>query len=262
MFSHFLSLALIALSLGFGTFAHSNGHHNPRHHELARRASNAVDIHRRIDGARFTYYAVGMGACGQVNQPSDFIVALNTPQFGGGYPGPNCFKKITMEYGGKTTIATIMDECPGCPYGGLDLSIGLFTFFAAESVGVLYGTWFFSDGSGGGGGAPATTHTHTWSPPPTPSPPPLIPSILASPTPTPTTTWTPKHTSSMSSYNASSSASSTSSSSTNYSTGVASGLAVPTGTITTGSDEVENLNRLSLLIISLGGLVVAGHATT
>ncbi|KAF8352339.1 RlpA-like double-psi beta-barrel-protein domain-containing protein-containing protein [Amanita rubescens] len=253
MFSRFLSLALIALSFGFGTFAHSNGHHNARHHELARRASSAVDIHSRFNVARWTFYAVGLGACGKVSQPSDFIVALNTPQFGGGYPGPNCFKQITMEYGGKTTTATILDECPGCPYGGLDLSIGLFTFFAAESVGVLYGTWFFSDGSGGGGGDPTTTHTHTWSPSPTPSPPPLIPSILNSPTPSPTTTWTPKPTST--SHSASSSGKP--SSPMNNSTSVA----VPTGT-TTGSDQFGNINLLSLLIISLGDLVVAGQSTT
>jgi len=251
MLSRFLSLALIALSLGFGTFAHSNGHHNARHHELARRASSAVDIHGRGDN-RFTFYAVGLGACGQVSQPSDFIVALNTPQFGSGYPGPNCFKKITMEFGGKTTTATIMDECPGCPYGGLDLSIGLFTFFAPESVGVLYGTWFFSDGSGGGGGAPATTHTHTWSPSPTPSPPPLIPSVLA-PTPTPTPTTSTSKSTSISSSNASHTTPSSHDNSTS--------VAVPTGTITTGSDEFENINRLSLLIISLGRFVVTAHST-
>src|ERR1700675_1798098 len=31
-------------------------------------------------------------------------------QFGGGFPGPNCFKTITMTYNGKSTQATIMDE--------------------------------------------------------------------------------------------------------------------------------------------------------
>ncbi|KAI0049697.1 hypothetical protein FA95DRAFT_1478562, partial [Auriscalpium vulgare] len=63
--------------------------------------------------------------------------------FGGGYPGPNCFKSITISFGGKSTQATIQDECPGCPYGGLDLTEGLFKFFAPESVGVLMGEWTF-----------------------------------------------------------------------------------------------------------------------
>lgn len=35
----------------------------------------------------------------------------------------------------------------GCPWGGLDFSRGLFDQFAAEAVGVLYGEWWFDDGS-------------------------------------------------------------------------------------------------------------------
>ncbi len=30
--------------------------------------------------------------------------------YGDGYPGPHCFKSITIQWGGKTTTATIMDE--------------------------------------------------------------------------------------------------------------------------------------------------------
>ncbi|OSX64925.1 hypothetical protein POSPLADRAFT_1114052, partial [Postia placenta MAD-698-R-SB12] len=109
--------------------------HRPRG-ELARRQS--------YSNARFTYYSVGMGACGQESQPSDFIVALDTALYGDGYPGPQCFKSITITANGKTTTATIMDECPGCPSGGLDMSEGLFQFFADLSVGVLYGTWYYN----------------------------------------------------------------------------------------------------------------------
>lgn len=49
------------------------------------------------------------GACGENNVESDFIVALNAIQFGTGYPGPNCFKTITMKYNGKVATAKIMD---------------------------------------------------------------------------------------------------------------------------------------------------------
>jgi hypothetical protein len=31
-------------------------------------------------------------------------------EFGGGFPGPNCFKMITIEYQGKSTQAQITDE--------------------------------------------------------------------------------------------------------------------------------------------------------
>ena len=30
--------------------------------------------------------------------------------YGGGYPGPNCFRPISITYKGKTLPATIMDE--------------------------------------------------------------------------------------------------------------------------------------------------------
>lgn len=62
-----------------------------------------------------------------------------------------------MSFNGKTTQAKIMDACPGCPFGGLDLSRGLFDFFADESAGVIYGNWWFKDEGYGG-------------PPPPPSP--------------------------------------------------------------------------------------------
>ena len=32
-------------------------------------------LERRVDNARFTYYDVGLGACGKTNQPSDFVRA-------------------------------------------------------------------------------------------------------------------------------------------------------------------------------------------
>ena len=98
-------------------------------------------------------FSLGMGACGQYNQPGDFIVALNQDQFGSGYPGPHCFETITITYGGKTAHATIMDmvscccviwlrcslliicvKCPGCPFGGLDFSLGLFTVIIQISL--------------------------------------------------------------------------------------------------------------------------------
>ncbi|KAG0698631.1 hypothetical protein DFH29DRAFT_810081 [Suillus ampliporus] len=120
--------------------------HRERHQDLAQRARGDVDIHKRsFNNARFTFYEVGLGACGQYNYPGDFIVALNVAQCGIGYPGPQCFKTITISYGGKTAQATIMDKCMGCPWGGLDFSAGLFDYFATEDVGVLYGSWWFDD---------------------------------------------------------------------------------------------------------------------
>ncbi|KIK46335.1 hypothetical protein CY34DRAFT_41815, partial [Suillus luteus UH-Slu-Lm8-n1] len=88
---------------------------------------------RDFTDARFTYYAVGLGACGTTNQPGDF-------QFGG---GENCYKEITITYNGLTASAQIVDECMGCPYGGLDFSEGLFQFFTPLGSGVITGSWSF-----------------------------------------------------------------------------------------------------------------------
>ncbi|KAG2756959.1 hypothetical protein P692DRAFT_20825452 [Suillus brevipes Sb2] len=155
----FIISAILPFTVG-GTHRHMQ---RGRHQELAQRARGDVGIHKRsFDNSRFTFYDVGLGACGQSNSPDDFIVALNVAQYGGGYPGPHCFKSITILYGGKTAQATVMDKCMGCPYGGLDFSTGLFDYFAAESDGVLYGSWWFNDVTG------SETVNSKWTPTPVP----------------------------------------------------------------------------------------------
>lgn len=259
-----LSLPVVALSFFLAHVA-ANPHGSPharRHDSIARRAPGDVSTHlqKRFDNTRWTFYDVGMGACGQFNVQSDFIVALNTAQFGDGYPGPNCFKQIIMTYNGQTTTATIMDECPGCPYGGLDLSRGLFNFFASESMGVLYGTWNFA---GDAQPPPPTTTSTTpaWTPPTTTQ---QTPSTAYTPT---TTSTTPTLSSSSSVYSSSDSSnpqppnpSPSSSTPVNYSSGPASNLAVPTPTTISG-DAPHNLLAINEDVVALGALVVAGGRT-
>ncbi|KAF9036690.1 hypothetical protein BJ165DRAFT_1604319 [Panaeolus papilionaceus] len=151
-----LSNGFTLFAAGLAAVAGVSAHSPPRaiHAGLAKRVDGDVQLHKRYSGTRWTFFDVGLGACGKVNVESDFIVALNAEQFGSGYPGPNCEKTITMTYNGKTATAKIMDMCPGCPYGGLDLSRSLFRYFAPEYVGVIQGDWNFS-GSSSGGDAPA-----------------------------------------------------------------------------------------------------------
>lgn len=276
--------ALLACAASVSAGSH-NARHNKRHHELAARepkpepepvgekVGNITDsivghgLEKRGNDARFTFYDVGLGACGKTNVPSDFIVALNTPQYGGGSPGPQCFKMITISYGGKQTQAQIMDQCPGCPYRGLDFSRGLFDFFASESEGVIYGDWWFSDGGDNGGGDDKPSSSSSkWTPPSSTWQPPKTSSSKW----TPTSTWssTSSTWSSSSSSSHSSSSSSTSSNSTvvsatlNLSSGAASGLAVATGS---GAPEPtgtagNNVYDMNLAIIEMGALINAGHA--
>ncbi|WVQ78047.1 hypothetical protein IAT38_000128 [Cryptococcus sp. DSM 104549] len=104
---------------------------------------------KRSFSGQATFYDVESGttACGKYWKASDYIVALNTAQYGSGYPGPQCGKSITISYGGKTRTATIQDECPTCAYGALDLTEGLFTQFATQNDGVFQMTWWFNDDS-------------------------------------------------------------------------------------------------------------------
>ncbi|EIW78838.1 plant expansin [Coniophora puteana RWD-64-598 SS2] len=125
----------------------SAAHTGPRgagHKDVIRR-SRQTEVAKR-DSMRFTYYVVGLGACGGFSNPGQFVVALNAPEFDQGKSSGNdpCWKMVTIWYGGKSTQAQVVDRCAGCPEGGLDFSIGLFSFFSTLGAGVLYGNWYYS----------------------------------------------------------------------------------------------------------------------
>jgi len=176
---------------------------DPVLHEQSRR-SRAHMKHdlakRQTYGGRATYYAVGLGACGWSNSPGDYIVALNTAQYGGGYPGPNCGRSITISANGVQVVAQIADQCPSCGYGDLDLSEGLFKRFASTDAGVFQMSWWYNDGNSQPQAQPTTTEqptpTSTWTPPTSTYTPPT--STYVAPTSTytpPTSTYTPTSTS-------------------------------------------------------------------
>jgi len=254
MLANLFNLSLL-LAAPLGAWANSHGSvHSNRHVEIAKRQEGHVQLHKRFSDARWSFYDVGLGACGKHNVASDFIVALNTPQYGGGYPGPNCFKTITMTYNGKTTQATVMDQCPGCPYGGLDLSRGLFNFFASESVGILYGTWYFNDGAPA---PPPKTTTKEWIPKPTFTWKP--PKPTTTPKPEPTTTWTPPPTTSIKESSSSIPSSSSPSLKASTSSPSTSKSAAPLAPSTTPSTP-QNFAVLNQGVLQLGVLAVVAAA--
>jgi len=269
--------SLVLALLAFGHYAAGQRLEQRAHQGVAKRMAqgNETTLVKRAFSGRWTYYATGLGACGKYNSPGDYIVALNSAQYGGGYPGPQCFKQITLSHGGKTASATIMDECPTCGYGELDLSQGLFEHFGSTSLGVIDGTWWFGGGGGGGGGNddPATTTKKTtakYTPPATTKyTPPAEPTttskarVVTTTSPKPTSSSKSKasssHTTSSSSKKTSSSSASKTSS-VDYNTGFAAGIAAPAGTAvpsngTTVSGALFGLNQV---IIRVGGLIAAG----
>jgi expansin (peptidoglycan-binding protein) len=80
---------------------------------------------KRSSSGTATYYAVGLGACGWTNSDSEMVVAMNAPQYS---DGAHCGKnvKITNTKTGTVSSAKVVDLCPGCASGSLDMSPTLF----------------------------------------------------------------------------------------------------------------------------------------
>ncbi|KAI7897785.1 RlpA-like double-psi beta-barrel-protein domain-containing protein-containing protein [Cokeromyces recurvatus] len=97
-----------------------------------------------------TYYdvAAGFGSCGEMNSNDDMVVAVNYIQMeNGSNPNnnPRCDKKVKII--GKTrkvVTARIVDTCPGCSSGSLDMSTALFKKVCGDlALGVCKIKWDF-----------------------------------------------------------------------------------------------------------------------
>ncbi|KAK1654304.1 RlpA-like double-psi beta-barrel-protein domain-containing protein-containing protein [Colletotrichum phormii] len=97
-----------------------------------------------------TYYAVGLGACGEDDSGKDNtenIVAVSHLVMGAQSNGnPYCGKKVQITCDGKTTTATVRDKCMGCKAEDIDVSEKAFLDLFG-SLGVGRGTveWKFLD---------------------------------------------------------------------------------------------------------------------
>lgn len=96
---------------------------------------------------QLTWYDAGLGSCGITSGASDPIVAISHELFDSkATANPNnnpfCNQKITINYGGKSFSATIVDRCTGCAYGDLDLSKDFFNTVTNNGDGRVSGmTW-------------------------------------------------------------------------------------------------------------------------
>lgn len=91
-----------------------------------------------------TYYNAGMGSCGKTNTDHDMIAALNAPQMGYA-PNPNnnpmCGKYAKVKGPKGTVRVKIVDTCPPCKKGSLDLSPAAFMKIADLAAGRVPITW-------------------------------------------------------------------------------------------------------------------------
>ena len=88
-----------------------------------------------------TYYdADGTGACGFKATPNDLdVAAMNGSQ----YKKSWCGQCVLVTGPSGMVKVRIVDLCPGCAFGGLDLSKQAFAAIAALSAGRVKITWHF-----------------------------------------------------------------------------------------------------------------------
>lgn len=87
-----------------------------------------------------TYYdADGTGACGFPASNDFMVAAINDEQ----YSKANCGKCVAVTGPNGTVVVRIVDKCPGCDSGDLDLSQTAFSKIAKLSAGRVKITWHF-----------------------------------------------------------------------------------------------------------------------
>lgn len=98
----------------------------------------------------FTYYAVGMGSCGFTSTEDEAVVAVSheiMSAYNGVNPNKNplCGTYVTMNgKDGQKYKAKIVDTCPGCDMGSLDMPESLFNKVTSNGDGRVSGMeWCF-----------------------------------------------------------------------------------------------------------------------
>ncbi|KAI9264700.1 RlpA-like double-psi beta-barrel-protein domain-containing protein-containing protein, partial [Helicostylum pulchrum] len=93
-----------------------------------------------------TWFDIGLGSCGQENTDDELVAALNAPQMmNGDNPNnnPMCGKKInvTNPATNKSVTVKIVDTCPPCSSGSVDLSPAAFKSISNLDIGRIKINW-------------------------------------------------------------------------------------------------------------------------
>jgi len=94
-----------------------------------------------VNGKATYYDADGSGNCSFPASPQDLMVAaLNTPDYNG---SQSCGACVQVKGPSGTVTVRIVDRCPECQQGHIDLSKEAFAKIAALQLGVVQVTWQF-----------------------------------------------------------------------------------------------------------------------
>ncbi|KAG1189059.1 hypothetical protein G6F36_004191 [Rhizopus arrhizus] len=94
-----------------------------------------------------TFYMPGLGSCGWKNSEKEMIVALNHAQMSNGGNSNNnriCGKHVTINGPKGSVTAKVVDTCPGCSNGDIDMSPAAFKKIANLSQGRVSIKWSWS----------------------------------------------------------------------------------------------------------------------
>ncbi|CAG8439362.1 1379_t:CDS:1 [Dentiscutata heterogama] len=99
---------------------------------------NSFIFRRGTYSGEGTFYAVGLGACGQVNNNEQMVAALPAQQFDHLTSKKACGSTAVVERGGKHVTVKIIDRCAGCQLGDIDLSPAAFQELASPKEGRVH----------------------------------------------------------------------------------------------------------------------------
>lgn len=103
-----------------------------------------------IDGTATYYNDTGYGACGTpIDANSQMLVAIPAAYWTTSNPNddPLCQGvSVEVTYDGTTITVPVVDKCPSCDAGHIDLSQPAFEELASTDLGVIDVTWQFVQG--------------------------------------------------------------------------------------------------------------------
>ncbi|KAK4522062.1 acetyl-coenzyme A synthetase 2 [Mucor velutinosus] len=87
-----------------------------------------------------TYYAVGLGSCGETSSDDEMVAALSSSLMGGSN-SDLCGKSITVKSASGSVTLKVVDSCPGCSEGDVDMSEAAFKKLGQLDEGRIPITW-------------------------------------------------------------------------------------------------------------------------
>lgn len=100
--------------------------------------SPSADASAASYSGEMTYFNPGLGACGQTNNDNDAVCAVSSAVYNS---GGACGKTATIHYNGKTVTCKVVDLCPSCATGNIDVSPSVFQTVSPLSAGRIPVTW-------------------------------------------------------------------------------------------------------------------------